>query len=125
MADTVLLTHSEHVCRVISTVFGAVLVGVCGIILFFQACRWVNKALDNRQYRLETERKERIERARHNIIAEREGWRQHDEALVQALVGYARECYQMRQFMKKTKVTDVFTKWQAETPEEEMTDVHA
>ena len=121
----VMLTHSEHVCRVISTVFGAVLVGICGVILFFQACRWINHALDNRQYRLETERKERLEKARHETIAEREGWRQHDEALVQALVGYARENYQMRRFMEKTKVTDVFTKWQAEAPKEEMTDVHA
>jgi mannitol-specific phosphotransferase system IIBC component len=110
MADTVLLTHSEHVCRVITTVFGAVLVSVCAIILFLQACRWINKALDNRQYRLETDRKERIERARHNIIAEREGWRQYDEFIVAALAGYAKENHQMREFMKKTKVKDLYEK---------------
>ena len=125
MPDTVTLEFSQHICRVVSTAIGAVLVSVCFLILLIQSCRFINKALDNRQYRLETERKERLEKARHNAIAEREGWRQHDEALVQALVGYAKENYQMRQFMKKTKVTDVFTKWQAETPEEEMTDVHA
>jgi hypothetical protein len=106
----VMLTHSEHVCRVISTVFGAVLVSVCAIILFLQACRWINKALDNRQYRLETDRKERIERARHNIIAEREGWRQHDEYIVAALAEYARENHQMREFLKKCKVKDLYDK---------------
>lgn len=106
----VMLTHSEHVCRVITTVFGAVLVSVCAIILFLQACRWINKALDNRQYRLETDRKERIERARHNIIAEREGWRQYDEFIVAALAGYAKENHQMREFMKKTKVKDLYEK---------------
>ena len=104
----VMLTHSEHVCRVITTVFGAVLVSVCAIILFLQTCRWINKALDNRRYRLETDRKERIERARHNIIAEREGWRQHDEFIVAALAGYAKENHQMREFMKKTKVKDLY-----------------
>ena len=114
MADTVLLTHSEHVCRVITTVFGAVLVSVCAIILFLHACRWINKALDNRQYRLETDRKERIERARHNIIAEREGWRQYDEFIVAALAGYAKENHQMREFMKKTKVKDLYEKEVAE-----------
>lgn len=106
----VMLTHSEHVCRVITTVFGAVLVSVCAIILFLQACRWINKALDNRQYRLETDRKERIERARHNIIAEREGWRQYDEFIVEALAGYAKENHQMKEFMKKTKVKDLYEK---------------
>ena len=110
MADTVLLTHSEHVCRVISTVFGAVLVSVCFLILLVQSCRWINKVLDNRQYRLETERKERLEKARHNAIAEREGWRQHDEYLVAALAGYAKENHQMREFMKKTKVKDLYEK---------------
>ena len=121
----VMITHSEHVCRVISTVFGAVLVGVCGVILFFMACGWINKALDNRQYRLETERKERLEKARHDAIAEREGWRQHDQFLVDALAGYAKENYQYRKFLAKTKVTDVFTKWQAENAEEDMTDANA
>lgn len=106
----VTLEYSQHICRVISTVFGAVLVGVCAIILFLQACRWINKALDNRQYRLETDRKERIERARHNIIAEREGWRQYDEYIVAALAGYAKENHQMREFMKKTKVKDLYEK---------------
>lgn len=106
----VMLTHSEHVCRVITTVFGAVLVSVCAIILFLQACRWINKALDNRQYRLETDRKERIERARHNIIAEREGWRQYDEFIVAALAGYAKENHQMKEFMRKTKVKDLYEK---------------
>lgn len=110
----VTLEYSQHVCRVISTVFGAVLVSVCAVILFFQACRWINKALDNRQYRLETERKERIERARHNIIAERDGWRQHDEYIVAALAGYAKENHQMREFLKKTKVKDLYDREVAE-----------
>ena len=110
----VMLTHSEHVCRVISTVFGAVILGTCVFILFFQACSWINKALDTRLYRLETERTERLEKARHETIAEREGWRQHDEMLVSALAGYAKENYQYRKFLAKTKVTDVFTKWKEE-----------
>lgn len=114
----VMITYSQHVCRVVSTVFGAVLVGICGVILFFQACRWINHALDNRQYRLETERKERLEKARHETIAEREGWRQHDEMLVSALAGYAKENYQYRKFLAKTKVTDVFTKWVADGGDE-------
>ena len=104
----VTLAYSDHVCRVISVIFGAVLVGTCVVILFFQACRWINRLLDNWQYRLETERKERIERARHNIIAEREGWRQYDEFIVAALAGYAKENHQMREFMKKTKVKDLY-----------------
>ena len=115
----VMLTHSEHVCRVISTVFGAVILGTCVFILFFQACSWINKALDNRLYRLETERKERLEKARHETIAEREGWRQHDEMLVSALAGYAKENYQYRKFLAKTKVTDVFTKWVADGGDED------
>ena len=115
----VMLTHSEHVCRVISTVFGAVILGTCVFILFLQACRWINKALDNRLYRLETERKERLEKARHETIAEREGWRQHDEYLVAALAGYAKENYQYRKFLAKTKVTDVFTKWVADGGDED------
>ena len=123
MPDTVTLEFSQHICRVVSTAVGAVLVSVCFLILLVQSCRWINKALDNRQYRLETERKERLERARHNALAEREGWRQHDEYLVAALAGYAKENHQMREFMKTTKVTDVFTKWQA--MEEENDDAHA
>lgn len=115
----VMITYSQHVCRVVSTVFGAVLVGICGVILFFQACRWINHALDNRQYRLETERKERLEKARHETIAEREGWRKHDETLVSALAGYAKENYQYRKFLAKTKVTDVFTKWVADGGDED------
>lgn len=115
----VMLTHSEHVCRVISTAVGAVLVSVCAVILFIQACRWINKALDNRQFKLETERKERLEKARHETLAEREGWRQHDEYLVAALAGYAKENYQYRKFLAQTKVTDVFTKWVNEGRDEE------
>ena len=110
----VTLEYSQHVCRVISTVFGAVMVSVCAVILFFQACRWINQALDNRQYKLETDRKERLERAKHEATAEKENWRKHDEYMVSALAGYAKENYQMREFLKKTTVTDVFTKWQAE-----------
>ena len=109
----VMITYSDHICRLVSSIIGAVILGVCAVILFFQACRWINKALDERQYRAETDRKERIEKARHDLMAEREGWRQHDEYLVQALAGYAKENHQMREFMKTTKVTDVFTKWQA------------
>ena len=108
MTETVLLTHSEHVCRVISTVFGAALVGVCGVILFLQACRWINKALDNRQYRLETDRKIKLERVRWCAMAEREEWRSYDEYLAQALAGYAKENYRMREFMKKCKVADLY-----------------
>ena len=37
----VTLEYSQHICRVISTVFGAVLVSVCAIILFLHACRWI------------------------------------------------------------------------------------
>ena len=109
----VTITYSDHICRLASSIIGAVILGVCAVILFFQACRWINKALDERQYRAETDRKERIEKARHDLMAEREGWRQHDEYLVAALAGYAKENHQMREFMKTTKVTDVFTKWQA------------
>lgn len=123
MPDTVTLEFSQHICRVVSTAVGAVLVSVCFLILLVQSCRWINKMLDNRQYRLETERKERLEKARHNAIAEREGWRQHDEYLVAALAGYAKENYQYRKFLAKTKVADVFTKWQAE--EEDNDDAHA
>lgn len=123
MPDTVTLEFSQHICRVVSTAIGAVLVSVCFLILLIQSCRFINKALDNRQYRLETERKERLEKARHNAIAEREGWRQHDEYLVAALAGYAKENYQYRKFLTQTKVTDVFTKWQAR--EEENDDSHA
>lgn len=123
MPDTVTLEFSQHICRVVSTAVGAVLVSVCFLILLIQSCRFINKALDNRQYRLETERKERLEKARHNAIAEREGWRQHDEYLVAALAGYAKENYQYRKFLAQTKVTDVFTKWQAK--EEENDDAHA
>ena len=123
MPDTVTLEFSQHICRVVSTEIGAVLVSVCFLILLIQSCRFINKALDNRQYRLETERKERLEKARHNAIAEREGWRQHDEYLVAALAGYAKENYQYRKFLAKTKVADVFTKWQA--MEEENDDAHA
>ena len=123
MPDTVTLEFSQHICRVVSTAIGAVLVSVCFLILLIQSCRFINKALDNRQYRLETERKERLEKARHNAIAEREGWRQHDEYLVAALAGYAKENYQYRKFLAQTKVTDVFTKWQAK--EEENDDAHA
>jgi len=111
--NTVTLEYSDHICRLASSIIGAVILGVCAVILFFQACRWINKALDERQYRAETDRKERIEKARHDMMAEREGWRQHDEYLVAALAGYAKENHQMREFMKTTKVTDVFTKWQA------------
>ena len=123
MPDTVTLEFSQHICRVVSTAVGAVLVSVCFLILLIQSCRFINKALDNRQYRLETERKERLEKARHNALAEREGWRQHDEYLVAALAGYAKENYQYRKFLTQTKVTDVFTKWQAK--EEENDDAHA
>ena len=123
MPDTVTLEFSQHICRVVSTAIGAVLVSVCFLILLIQSCRFINKALDNRQYRLETERKERLEKARHNAIAEREGWRQHDEYLVAALAGYAKENYQYRKFLAQTKVADVFTKWQAN--EEENDDAHA
>ena len=123
MPDTVTLEFSQHICRVVSTAVGAVMVSVCFLILLVQSCRWINKVLDNRQYRLETERKERLEKARHNAIAEREGWRQHDEYLVAALAGYAKENYQYRKFLAQTKVTDVFTKWQAN--EEENDDAHA
>ena len=123
MPDTVTLEFSQHICRVVSTAVGAVLVSVCFLILLVQSCRWINKVLDNRQYRLETERKERLEKARHNALAEQEGWRQHDEYLVAALAGYAKENYQYRKFLTQTKVTDVFTKWQAR--EEENDDAHA
>ena len=123
MPDTVTLEFSQHICRVVSTAVGAVLVSVCFLILLVQSCRWINKALDNRQYRLETDRKERLEKARHETIAEREGWRQHDEYLVAALAGYAKENYQYRKFLAQTKVADVFTKWQAN--EEENDDAHA
>lgn len=110
----VTIAWSEHVCRLATSIIGAVIISICSVILFFQACRWINQALDNRQYRLETDRKERIERARQNIIAEREGWRQHDEYLVEALAGYAKENQQYKEFLKTTKVTDVFTKWKEE-----------
>ena len=106
--DTVTLEYSQHICRVISTVFGAVLVGGCAIILFFRACRWIDKWLDNRQYRLITDRKVRIEKVRWNANAEREGWRNHDEYLVQALAGYAKENHDMREFMKTCKVIDLY-----------------
>ena len=108
MDEMVLLTHSEHICRVISTIFGMVLVGGCGCVLFWQACRWINKALDNRQYRLETDRKVKIERVRWCALAEKEGWRSYDEYLAQALAGYAKENYKMREFMKKCKVADLY-----------------
>ena len=111
--NTVTLEYSDHICRLVSSIIGAVILGTCVFILFLQACRWINKALDGWQYRLETDRRERIEKARHNMMAEREGWRQHDEYLVAALAGYAKENHQMREFTKTTKVTDVFTKWQA------------
>ena len=108
MPDTVTLEYSQHICRLISSIIGAVLVGGCGVILFFQACRWINKALDNRQYKLETDRKVKIERMRWCAMAEREEWRSYDEYLAQALAGYAKENYQMREFMKKCKVADLY-----------------
>ena len=108
MPDDVLLSHSEHVCRLASTIIGAIIVGICGLILFVYACRWINKLLDQRQERLDTDRRVRIERARHERLAEKEGWRQHDEFIVQALAGYAKENYDMRDFMKKTKVIDLY-----------------
>jgi len=108
MPDTVTLEYSQHVCRVISTIFGSVLVGGCSIVLFIKACRWIDKWLDNRQYRLETDRKVKIERVRWCALAEREGWRSYDEFLASALAGYAKENYNMRAFMKKCKVADLY-----------------
>ena len=110
----VTIAWSDHICRLATSIIGAVIISICSVILFFQACRWINQALDNRQYKLETDRKERLEKARHEATAEKENWRKHDEYMVSALAGYAKENYQMREFLKKTKVTDVFTKWQAE-----------
>lgn len=108
MEGTVLLSQSDHICRLASSIIGAVIIGFCGLVLFFQACRWINKALDNRQYRLETDRKVKIERVRWCAMAEKEEWRSYDEYLAAALAGYAKENYQMREFMKKTKVADLY-----------------
>ena len=95
-------------------VTGAVILGICSIILLVNTCKWITKALDNRQYRLETDRKVRLERAQHEKTAEEEGWREYNEAMANALAAYAKENYQMRMFMQKTKVTDVFGKWKEE-----------
>lgn len=108
MDETILLTQSDHICRLASSIIGAVIIGFCGIVLFFQACRWINKALDNRQYRLETDRRVKIEQLRWYAMAEKEGWRSYDEYLATALAGYAKENYQMREFMKKCKVADLY-----------------
>lgn len=108
MEGTVLLSQSDHICRLASSIIGAVIIGFCGLVLFFQACRWINKALDNRQYRLETDRKVKIERVRWCAMAEKEEWRSYDEYLAAALAGYAKENYQMREFMKKCKVADLY-----------------
>lgn len=106
--DIVSIEYSEHICRVVSTALGMVLVGACAIILFIHLCRWIDKLLDQRQERIDTDRRVRIERARHERLAEKEGWRRHDEFIVQALSGYAKENYDMRDFMKKTKVIDLY-----------------
>ena len=103
-----MITQSDHICRLASSIIGAVIIGFCGLVLFFQACRWINKALDNRQYRLETDRKVKIERVRWCAMAEKEEWRSYDEYLAAALAGYAKENYQMREFMKKCKVADLY-----------------
>ena len=108
MPETMMITQSDHICRLASSIIGAVVIGFCGIVLFFQACRWINKALDNRQYRLETDRKVKIERVRWCAMAEKEEWRSYDEFLAAALAGYAKENYQMREFMKKCKVKDLY-----------------
>ena len=108
MPEKILLSQSDHICRLASSIIGAVVIGFCGIVLFFQACRWINKALDNRQYRLETDRKVKIERVRWCAMAEEQGWRSYDEFLAAALAGYAKENYQMREFMKKCKVKDLY-----------------
>ena len=123
MPDAVSLTYSEHICRVVSTALGLLM--VMGALFFFGWQLWIviGKALDNRQYRLETERRERIERIRYNAQAEREGWRQHDEYIVKALAEYARENHQMREFMAKVKVTDWYERFKA--GEETLEDVHA
>ena len=103
-----MITQSDHICRLASSIIGAVVIGFCGLVLFFQACRWINRALDARQYRLETDRKERIEKVRWDALAEKEEWRHYDEYLANALSGYAKENYQMREFMKKCKVADLY-----------------
>lgn len=108
MPETMMITQSDHICRLASSIIGAVVIGFCGLVLFWQACRWINKALDNRQYRLETDRKVKIERVRWCALAEKEGWRSYDEYLAGALAGYAKENYQMREFMKKCKVADLY-----------------
>ena len=108
MPETMMITQSDHICRLASSIIGAVIIGFCGLVLFFQACRWINKALDNRQYRLETDRKVKLERVRWCAMAEKEEWRSYDEYLAAALAGYAKENYQMREFMKKCKVADLY-----------------
>ena len=108
MPETMLVTQSDHLCRMASSIIGAVIIGFCGLVLFFQACRWINKALDNRQYRLETDRKVKIEQLRWCAMAEKEGWRSYDEYITAALAGYAKENHQMREFMKKCKVADLY-----------------
>lgn len=108
MPETMMITQSDHICRLASSIIGAVIIGFCGLVLFFQACRWINKALDNRQYRLETDRKVKIERVRWCAMAEKEEWRSYDEYLAAALAGYAKENHQMREFMKKCKVADLY-----------------
>lgn len=108
MPETMMITQSEHACRMASSIIGAIIVGFCGIVLFFQACRWINRVLDDHQYKLETERKERIEKVRWAALAEKEEWRHYDEYLANALAGYAKENYQMREFMRKCKVADLY-----------------
>lgn len=108
MPETMMITQSDHICRLASSIIGAVIIGFCGLVLFFQACRWINKALDNRQYRLETDRKVKIEQLRWCAMAEKEGWRSYDEYIAAALAGYAKENHQMREFMKKCKVADLY-----------------
>lgn len=112
MPETMTITQSDHICRLASSIIGAVVIGFCGLVLFWQACRWINRALDNRQYRLETDRKVKIERVRWCALAEKEGWRSYDEYLAQALAGYAKENYKMREFMKKCKVADLYERSQ-------------
>ena len=108
MPETMMITQSDHICRLASSIIGAVIIGFCGLVLFFQACRWINKALDNRQYRLETDRRVKIEQLRWFAMAEKEGWRSYDEYIAAALAGYAKENHQMREFMKKCKVADLY-----------------
>ena len=104
----VMITHSDHVCRLATSIVGAIVVSFCAVVLFFKACRWIDSLLDTRQYRLSTQRKERIEKVRWNAAAEREGWRELNESLIQAVAGYAKENHDMREFMKKAKVIDIY-----------------